>query len=61
VVCHGGAINAYLAAKLGVASDMFFLPAHGSVTRVLASADGRRVVESVNDRHHLDVAGILTY
>jgi broad specificity phosphatase PhoE len=61
VVCHGGAINAYLAAKLGIAADMFFLPAHGAVTRVLASADGRRVIESVNDRHHLQAAGLLSY
>jgi broad specificity phosphatase PhoE len=59
VVCHGGAINAYLARFLGVAVDMFFLPAHCSVTRVLASADGRRVVESLNERHHLD--GLVTY
>lgn len=61
VVCHGGAINAYLAAKLGIATDMFFLPAHGAVTRMLASADGRRVVESINDRGHLEAAGVLTY
>lgn len=60
VVCHGGAINAYLAHILGIEVDMFFLPAHASVTVVLAAADGRRVVECLNERHHLD-AGLRTY
>jgi probable phosphoglycerate mutase len=60
VVCHGGVINAYLAHVLGIDTDMFFLPAHTSITVVLASADGRRVVESLNDRHHL-AAALLTY
>lgn len=61
VVCHGGVINAYLAEVLGINVDMFFLPAHASVTVVLAAADGRRVVECVNDRHHLAAPGLLTY
>ncbi|HEY3603988.1 MAG TPA: histidine phosphatase family protein, partial [Sporichthyaceae bacterium] len=61
VVCHGGAINAYLGHVLGIAPDMFFLPAHASLTVVLAAADGRRAVECLNERHHLEAAGLLTY
>lgn len=61
VVCHGGVINAYLGHVLGIEVDMFFLPAHASVTVVLAAADGRRVVECLNDRHHLAAPGLLTY
>ncbi len=61
VVCHGGAINAYLAQFLGIGIDMFFLPAHASVSVVLAAADGRRVVESLNERHHLGADGMVTY
>ncbi len=61
VVCHGGTINAYLSHWLGIAADMFFLPAHASVSVVLASADGRRAIESLNDRHHLSAAGLLTF
>lgn len=60
IVCHGGAINAYLAEVLGINADMFFLPAHASVTELRASPDGRRVVETLNDRHGLEVAGLLT-
>ena len=37
---------------------MFFLPAHASVTVVLAAADGRRVVECLNYRHHLSAPGL---
>lgn len=61
VVCHGGVINAYLAHILGIDVDMFFLPAHASVSVVLASADGRRVVECLNERHHLGPDGLVTY
>jgi broad specificity phosphatase PhoE len=61
VVCHGGVINAYLAQFLGIDADMFFLPAHASVCVVRASPDGRRVVESLNDRQHLEAPGLVTY
>lgn len=62
VVCHGGVINAYLAHLLGIAQDMFFLPAHASVTRV-RRLGGRRVLHSLNDRDHLVAAApeLLTY
>lgn len=62
VVCHGGVINAYLAHLLGIREDMFFLPAHASVTR-LRRLGHRRALESVNDRDHLTSADpeLLTY
>ena len=62
VVCHGGVINAYLAHLLGIREDMFFLPAHASVTR-LRRLGHRRVLESVNDRDHLTSTDLelLTY
>jgi len=61
VVCHGGVINAYVTHLLGHPADMLFMPAHASVSRVLALADGRRLLESLNERQHLDGAGLTTY
>jgi 2,3-bisphosphoglycerate-dependent phosphoglycerate mutase len=52
VACHGGVINAYVGHILGLEVDMFFRPAHASVSRVLAG-DGRRVILSLNEVHHL--------
>ena len=61
VVCHGGVINAYLAHLLGIAEDMFFLPAHTSVSRV-RRLGARRALHSLNDRDHLTSdTGLLTY
>jgi broad specificity phosphatase PhoE len=62
VVCHGGVINAYLAHVLGIAEDMFFLPAHSSVSRVRRLGP-RRALHSLNDRDHVSSAGpeLLTY
>ena len=52
VACHGGVINAYIGHVLGLDVDMFFRPAHASVSRVLVG-DYRRVVLSLNEVHHL--------
>jgi broad specificity phosphatase PhoE len=52
VACHGGVINAYIGHVLGLDVDMFFRPAHASMSRVLVG-DGRRVVQSLNEVHHL--------
>jgi probable phosphoglycerate mutase len=52
IVCHGGVINSYLGHILGLQEDMFFRPAHASVSRVLAG-DGRRVIHTLNEYHHL--------
>lgn len=56
IVCHGGVINAYLGHLLGLDVDMFFRPAHASVSRVLAGS-GRRVIHTLNELHHLAAAG----
>lgn len=53
IVCHGGVINAYIGHLLGLHEDMFFRPAHASVSRVLAG-DGRRVIHTLNELHHLE-------
>jgi broad specificity phosphatase PhoE len=54
VACHGGVINAYVTHVLRIEGiDMFFRPAHASTHR-MAFKDGRRVVGSLNEVHHLD-------
>jgi len=55
IVCHGGVINAYLGHIIGSRYDMFFRPAHASVS-VAVSGDGRRVLRLLNDTHHLTTA-----
>jgi broad specificity phosphatase PhoE len=55
VVCHGGVINAYLGHIIGTRYDMFFRPAHTSVSIVVAG-EGRRVLRLLNDTHHLTTA-----
>ena len=52
VVTHGGTINAYAGDILGTHDDMFFTPAHASITRVRAKHD-RRVVTTLNELQHL--------
>jgi broad specificity phosphatase PhoE len=52
IACHSGVTNGYIGHALGLPEDMFFRPAHASVNRILAS-DGRRVVQSLNETHHL--------
>ncbi len=55
IVCHGGVINAYIGHLLGLRQDMFFRPAHASVSRVL-TGDGRRVIHTLNELHYLQAA-----
>jgi broad specificity phosphatase PhoE len=55
VVCHGGVINAYVSHVVKSSYDMMFRPAHTSVSVVLAG-EGRRVLTSLNDVHHLRTA-----
>jgi probable phosphoglycerate mutase len=52
-VCHGGTINAYLSALLGLDQLMFFFPEYTSVSRVRASRSGSRSLVSVNETGHL--------
>lgn len=62
VVTHGGFVNGFLAQVFGIAQDMFFLPAHGSVTRVLFG-DGRWALSSANEVAHLreGAASLITF
>lgn len=60
VVCHGGVINAYTGHLVGTPFDMWFRPAHASLTLVVA-AHGRRAVRWVNNVHHLQIGGLETY
>ena len=52
VVTHGGVINAYVGDFLGTTDDMFFTPAHASITRVRARHE-RRVLATLNEVQHL--------
>ena len=52
VVTHGGVLNAYVGDLLGSTDDMFFSPAHASITRVRARHD-RRVLLTLNEIQHL--------
>lgn len=55
IVCHGGVINAYLGHILGLDVDMFFRPAHASISQVLTGGQ-RRVIHTLNEFHHLHSA-----
>lgn len=55
VVAHGGFINAFIAEVLGIDQDMFFFPAHASVTRMLFN--DRWALYSANETSHLVVDG----
>ena len=56
-VAHGGVINAYVAHVLQAPSPGIFEPAYTSITRVLASRDGHRMMKSMNEAAH--VRGLL--
>lgn len=62
VACHGGVINAYVGEVLGLATAMFFRPAHASVHRVRAHGE-TRALGSLNEIIHLDGAdpSLVTY
>jgi broad specificity phosphatase PhoE len=55
IVCHGGVINAYLSMLLGIQRDVFFMPAHASVSTLRSSGDLYAVVQ-LNDVAHLSSA-----
>lgn len=52
IACHGGVINAYTGHIIGTRYDMFFRPAHASIS-VVAVGENRRIVRLLNDTHHL--------
>ena len=53
IVCHGGVINAFAGHVIGSKYDMFFRPAHTSVT-IVAAAHDRRALHALNDVRHLE-------
>jgi len=53
VVCHGGVINVYLAALLGLTQHLWFDPAYTSLSRVRAARTGARSLASLNETAHL--------
>jgi broad specificity phosphatase PhoE len=60
VVCHGGVMNAYLAHILDWDGDMLFLPAHTSYSTVRAKGS-KRVIQSINERCHLNAEGLVSF
>lgn len=50
--CHGGVINAYVSTVLGIERPLPFPIDYVSITRILVSRDGRRVVRSINEDGH---------
>jgi broad specificity phosphatase PhoE len=51
-VCHGGVINAYIGQILGIREqDMFFLPAHASISTVIVRGDERLLWFLSDDAH----------
>ncbi len=55
VACHGGVINAFVGHVIGSPYDMFFRPAHTSVS-IVAAGGGVRAVHVLNDTHHLQTS-----
>ena len=45
-------INAYIGHIIGTKYDMFFRPAHASIS-VVAVGENRRILRLLNDTHHL--------
>jgi broad specificity phosphatase PhoE len=55
IACHGGVINAYAGHVIGSSYDMFFRPAHASIS-VVAAGEGLRALHRLNDTYHLQTA-----
>lgn len=53
VVCHGGVINVYLGALLGLSRHLWFDPGYTSISRVRAARSGERSLTSLNETAHL--------
>ena len=52
-VAHGGVVNAYVAHVLQTPSPGVFEPTYTSITRILASRGGHRMVKSMNEAAHV--------
>jgi broad specificity phosphatase PhoE len=51
--CHGGVINVYTGALLGLPHHLWFDPAYTSITRIRAARNGVRSLASLNETGHL--------
>lgn len=51
--CHGGVINVFTAALLGLPHHLWFDPAYTSITRIRAARNGVRSLASLNETGHL--------
>jgi len=58
IVSHGGLINAYIAAMLGIERDYFFPCANASIS-IVRIKDDRRLLLTLNEVAHLRQAGLL--
>lgn len=61
VVCHGGVINTYLSAVLGLMGGErtgFFYPNYTSIHRIAASRSGVRSIITINETSHLRNTGL---
>lgn len=58
LVCHGGVINVFVSAVLGIGPRMIFLPAYTSISRVLVASTGQRSLASLNETGHLRMADV---
>lgn len=52
-VCHGGVINVYLSAVLGLGHRMFFVPEYTGISRLRAARSGERSILTLNETPHL--------
>ena len=59
VVCHAGVINAYVGHILGITRPLWFEPRYTSINRVLASRQGDRSVQALNETGHLRGTDLL--
>ena len=53
VVTHGGVLNVYLSAVLGIPRPFFHRPANTGVSRVVVGEGDDVLVETMNEYHHL--------
>ena len=53
VFCHGGVVNVWAAAVLGMAPSLFIDVAYASISRFLCASTGQRNVWSLNETAHL--------
>lgn len=53
VVCHGGVLNAYLSAVLGLDRMLFFPPDYTCINRVEVGRSGKRLLRTLNETPHL--------